>query len=583
MAFGADEVRFDARAQALDIVGHVHVDEPPFHLTGDAMRLRRVAIGAQLDGEGRLSFCPCLGTPLAVRFQGATVAPPDDLILRQPVLEVFGVPVAWAPVFWLRSAGRVGLLAPDIEWRGADGLRVGEGVHVPWVNGDGQRGLDLRAAGYLEGGAVVDAALRTAATSTRLLWDDLRGDGGLLVAARGASAPVGDAPDVAWAVDALRGGRAVQATTDVDAAARPFDSAEADAAWRSGGWTFASGVRDVALRGGDLGDLGAGGPFVVARGAGAIAETGAVDATVEGGAVRQATVGTTTFARGEGGALLASRMGPVQATVAARGLAELADDGTRPGFDGAAQARGTIAWPLARGYGSSDPDDPWVHRTEPRIEAAALATRADEVLVIPAGRGMTAPEGGAWVLAADWDNALGRWGAREAAELDALAGAVGSASQVLPALRARAAASTGWVGLRVDFARVLRAPDVGGAFVARARVGPAAGLHVALHVAARDGVDPVIARALVDAPLEPASGFLAVPGWTGGARVAVPLGPRITTRAGADVDLQASQLVAVVGALELHDPCGCVVVRATAAHRVGREGVDAWLSVDLPR
>jgi len=119
--------------------------------------------------------------------------------------------------------------------------------------------------------------------------------------------------------------------------------------------------------------------------------------------------------------------------------------------------------------------------------------------------------------------------------------------------------------------------------VARARIGPASGLNLGAHVAERDGVDPLVARALVDAPLEPASGFLALAGWTGGARLAVPLGSRVTTRAGADVDLDARQLVAAVGALELHDPCGCVVVRATAAHRIGRDGVDVWLTVDLPR
>jgi hypothetical protein len=108
-------------------------------------------------------------------------------------------------------------------------------------------------------------------------------------------------------------------------------------------------------------------------------------------------------------------------------------------------------------------------------------------------------------------------------------------------------------------------------------------VNLGAHVAERDGVDPVVARALVDAPLEPASGFLALAGWTGGARLAIPLGSRVTTRAGADMDLDARQLVAAVGALELHDPCGCVVVRATAAHRIGREGVDVWLTVDLPR
>lgn len=564
-------------------MGHVRVDEPPFHLTGDALRLRRVAIGAQLDGSGRVEFCPCLGTPLAVRFQGATVAPPDDLILRQPVLEVFGVPVAWAPVFWLRSAGRFGLLTPDVEWRGVDGLLLGGGIHVPWAKGDTKQGLDLRGAGYVQGGALVDATLRTTETSTRVQLDDLHGDSGLLVAARGASEAHDASPDVAWSVDALRGARAVQATTDVEAAARPFDRAEVEAAWRSGGWTFASGYRDAALRGSAWGDLGAGGPVVSARRAGAVADAGAYDATVEGGAVREAAVGTTSFARGEAGVLLASRAGALGATLAVRGIGELADDGTSAGRDGAAQARATLALPFARGFASSEPEDPWVHRTEPRLEAAALVTRVDDALVIPVGRGMLAPDGGAWVLAAGWDNALWRWGTRASGEVDVSGGLVGDGSQVLPALRARAAASDGWLGLRADFARVLAAGDVGGALIARARVGPAGGLHLVLHVAERDGIDPVVARALVDAPLEPASGFLASPGWTGGARVGVPIGSHVTARAGADMDLSADQLVAALGALELHDPCGCVVVRATASHRIGREGFDAWLTVDLPR
>jgi len=582
VAFGADEVRFDAHAQALEIVGHVHVDEPPFHLTGSALVLRRVPIGAELEGDGTLAFCPCLGTPLAVRFSEATVAPPHDVVLRNPVLEVFGLPVAWAPVFWMRDAARFGVLPPDVEWRGADGLFVGEGVHVPWVNGDTVRGLDLRAGAYLDGGVASELAIRSATTQTRVRWDDLRGDDGVGIAATGATR------DVAWAVDALRGPRAVRATTDVDAAARPFDRAEAQAAWRAGGWTFASGVRDVALRGGDLLDLGAGGPVVSARRADALAGAGAYDATMEGGAIRVAGGGTTTFARGEGGGLMATRAGAVGATLALRGLGDLADDGSRAGLDGAAQARATLALPLARGFASKDADDPWVHSTEPRIEGAVLATHADDVLVVPAGRGLTdTTRGGAWVAAAGWSNALGRWGSRASAELDASGGVVGDWNSVLGALRARASATGIWVALRAELARVFAASGTeGGAFLARVRVGPEFGANLAAHVAERDGVDPVVARTLVDAPLEPASGFLSLPGWTGGARLAVPLGSRITTRAGADVDFEAAratQLVAAVGALELHDPCNCVVVRASAAHRIGRDGVDVWLTVDLPR
>ena len=587
VAFGADEVRFDARARALEIVGHVHVDEPPFHLTSEALELKRVPIGAELRGDGTLAFCPCLGTPLSVRFTGATVAPPHDLVLRNPVLEVFGVPVAWAPVFWLRDTARFGVLPPDVEWRGADGLFLGEGVHIPWTRGDTVRGLDLRAGGYVDGGVATDVALRTATTQTRVRWDDLRGDDGVGVTATGS------AGDIAWSVDALRGARAVRATTDVEAAARPFDRAGITEAWRVEGWTFASGVRDVALRGGDGADLGAGGPMVSARRADALGGAGAYDATVEGGAMTESGLGTTTFARAEGGTLLATRAGPVGATLAVRGLGDVADDGTRSGLDGAGQVRAAVALPMTRAWGpgeaagggeGTDAVSPWVHRTEPRVEVAATATHTSEVLVVPAGRGMSTPGGGAWVAALGWTNAVGRPGARGAAEVDVSGGAVGDGMSAVGALRARAAATGDWVGLRADFGRVVAAPGIeGGAFVARARLGPAGGLNLAAHVAERDGVDPLLARALVDAPLEPASGFLAVPGWTGGARLAVPLGSRVTTRGGADVDLDARQLVAAVGALELHDPCGCVVVRATVAHRIGREGVDAWLTVDLPR
>jgi hypothetical protein len=95
-------------------------------------------------------------------------------------------------------------------------------------------------------------------------------------------------------------------------------------------------------------------------------------------------------------------------------------------------------------------------------------------------------------------------------------------------------------------------------------------------------VDPVLARALVDPTLEPASGFFAATGWTAGADAGVPFGSRITLRASSDADLTARELVAVGGAIELHDPCGCVVLRANGAERIGRGGVDVWLSIDLP-
>ena len=389
VAFSADELHLDTRSQALDANGDVRVDEPPFHLTSDALQLRRVPIGVELDGEGKLAFCPCLGAPLTVRFTGATIAPPHDLILRNPVLEVFGVPVAWAPAFWLRSPGRLGLLPPNLAWRGADGFFAGGGVHVPWRSGDVLHGFDLRAGAYFDGGAVVDGVVRTSATETHVRWDDLRGNDGVSIQAHGATAIAnGDRADsVAWDVDALRGTRAVQATSDLDAAARPFNRATAQAAWRSDGWVIGSQVRAVALRGSFVLDDGVAGPVLDVRRAGAIGSVGAYDATIEGGQVAGGGFGATSFARAEGGALVATRLGALGASLALRGLGDVADDGLRDGVDGVAQVRAAVGLPLANEYASADAADPWIHRTEPRLEGALVAAHTDGVLVVPAGRG----------------------------------------------------------------------------------------------------------------------------------------------------------------------------------------------------
>jgi hypothetical protein len=195
---------------------------------------------------------------------------------------------------------------------------------------------------------------------------------------------------------------------------------------------------------------------------------------------------------------------------------------------------------------------------------------------------MTGPDGLAMIAAGGWSNAIGRWGSRTAAEVDVIAGAVAGAGGARPALRGRVQAGGGWWSLEADAARLQDGGTAAGALLARGRVGPPAGLHLSAHAEERDGIDPVAARTLIDAPLAPASGFFVSDGWTGGASVGLPLGSRITLAGGADGDATAREIVDARGSLELHDPCGCVVLRATVAHRIGRDGVDAWLSVDLP-
>ncbi len=163
----ADDVTLDAKQRELELRGHVSVESPPFHLSSDALTLKRTPRGVDVDGKGRLAFCPCLGTPLTLGFAGAIVAPPGDLVLRSPTLNVYGVPIFWLPYFWLRSPARFGLLPPDVMYRGRDGVFLGEGIHLPWKTGDARNGLDLRAGAYLTGGSAFSGELRTPSSTTK--------------------------------------------------------------------------------------------------------------------------------------------------------------------------------------------------------------------------------------------------------------------------------------------------------------------------------------------------------------------------------------------------------------------------------
>ena len=223
------------------------------------------------------------------------------------------------------------------------------------------------------------------------------------------------------------------------------------------------------------------------------------------------------------------------------------------------------------------------------------------MLGVSPARGGAAIDGTAPVADAGFTTTLGRWGAREAIELGAAGGAAAGARAVTsglrPLTRARAAATLSWLGATADFARVFgddgptsaNAPSSGGAggvaAVGRVRIGRMDGPRVLANVAVRDGVDPVLARALVDAPLEPAAGFLAQEGTTGGAGVVLPWSRLLTTSIGADGDAgtlhRSAALVAARAGVEIRDRCGCLTLRVMGAHRVGRDGVDVWLALDF--
>jgi hypothetical protein len=282
----------------------------------------------------------------------------------------------------------------------------------------------------------------------------------------------------------------------------------------------------------------------------------------------------------------------LEASLSARGAGDASAQGPQRGEDRAASVRGRLAVPLARGFGGSN--DPWIHVIEPFVEGALLHARGDGLLGLSPARGGFAIDGTAPLVDAGLSSTLGRWAAREAVELTVAGGGAGGAraveSGIRPLTRARLTATLAWLGASADVARVFGEGDAsvrsaarasGFAAVGRVRLGRNDGVRVLANVATRDGIDPVLARALFDAPLEPAAGFLAREGTTGGAGIAAPWSRALTTSVGADGDATRTELVAARAGIELHDRCGCLTLRVLGAHRIGRDGVDVWVALDF--
>lgn len=614
----AESVSFDARARSLELSGDVRLDVPPFHLRSDHIKLARTRWGIEADGKGSLAFCPCLGTPVTIEFDKAIVAPPGELLLRNPKLEIYGVPVMYLPWFWLRSDEKVGVLPPDIAYRGQDGVFLGEGVHLPWKSDGTRSSLDVRAGAYVDGGFSTDVRLRSSVTTTKIRYDRLPGarapvlpashvdanaDDGLFVDSRGASRS--DGATVAWDADILRGRRGVASTSDLDAAAKPWDRAGASAAVVAGPIVAETGVRATTRRGGDLSSVEAIGPFAALRSSGALASSVTYDATVEGGSLRvsaspanidagsaSVTPDAVSYARAELGLLAATSFGPVVFSALGRASGDVAAEGRRGGKDRAGTARLHLAAPMARAFEARDgsPDarvDPIVHVIEPFLDASILHGAGDTILGSLPGRGMASARGTVPITDMGLTSTIGRWGRREALEISAAGGAVYGDSETTSAARpiARGHLSSSFenVGIQVETALVGSDARARGGFatVGRARIGSSDGVRLFANVAVRDGVDPVLSRALTDPTLESPAGWLAREGATGGAGLVVPWGSAITTSVGGDADATNAELVALRGGLELRDRCHCVTLRANGSHRIGRQGVDVWIAIDF--
>jgi hypothetical protein len=124
--------------------------------------------------------------------------------------------------------------------------------------------------------------------------------------------------------------------------------------------------------------------------------------------------------------------------------------------------------------------------------------------------------------------------------------------------------------------------------MARARLAPDSGPSLRIDAAVQGGAGAGRARAIAAGAWAALPGdelaYLSTSGITLGGELSIPWARAFRTAARGDVDLASGMLLAVRGLAEYRHPCGCLGVGLMAAHRLGRDGVDVALSVDvMPR
>jgi hypothetical protein len=570
--FEAGTVEVDPEQLKLeqDVAIRVH----RYRLTSDRLVLRRTPRGIMVDGQGRVAFCPCPDPPVTVGFSAATVAPPTDLLIENPTLRIGDVPILWLPYLWLRSPARLGVLPPRVAWRGDDGLLVGSGLHVPLgeLDATGEAdALDLYLSGYLQAGLELDARMTTDGTSTRVRFDHLRHS--LLAAdARGAQTSRSGAA-LAWRMDAIRGQRGRRGTISLEEASRRWDRAELVAQGVERDLSLALGARAIAERGGELDQPGRGGPFAHVGYGSSLGGVGRLDTWLAAESNDQRDDGSHSIGEQRVELALDARPGPLGVELSLLEGAQLDARSDRAGALAWLGGRARFGLPLVRELGARDPI---VHRVEPFVRGSGrwTTTRGDLAVAEPLERAnLLAASAGA-------TTSLGRYGQRRALRAELEGGAAGPTERIMPAVSARAVADAayGALGSGAEWT-----PDAerGIATSSRLRIGRVDALHLTASAEGRSGEQPTVADLFAGDFDARRAGRYDRTGWSLGGELGVPFASWLASALAADYDLSNEQLLGVRGTLGYRHPCGCLAALAWAGHRLGRDGLDAWLTVDL--
>lgn len=570
MDFSAGRVEVDVRMNELELSDDVLVVVDRYRLTADELKLGRSDRGIVVDGYGRVAFCRCAQPPVTVSFSGATVAPPTDLLIEDPTLRVFGMPVLWLPYLWLRSPDRMGLLPPRVAYSSEDGFLAGAGVHLPFAGGASF--LDLEAAGYVRGGVDTRLRLQTPKNAIRVRWDHLE-QSMVGVDARGATHVPG-LSNAAYRIDALRGARALEATPIVLEAAQRYDRVRGELGRNHGQVYYGIGAFGTATRGGAMESWDVWGPSVAFGGGEALGGVGEFELdgkliSLDGDGETLTRFEQRLWSRWH------ARPGPLALELELGGALGLTSSSADSGAFGSVAGRAEIGLPLRKRFGG---DDPLLHYVTPLVTASADHIVADD----QERTGGNDRERTLGHVAMGGRTSVGHWGRRSGLTFDARAGWAGgeSAAQslaagTLVAQSIRAAASLQAV------ADMQRSGEW--VAIARGRLGAESSHHLTLYVEGQRNLDSRLARIMSGDVLTntPWLNWYDADGLTSGGDFMLRWSQAVSTAVGGDLDMEHSRLLSVRGSLAYRHPCGCLATVAWAGHRLARDGVDAWLTVDL--
>ncbi len=114
------------------------------------------------------------------------------------------------------------------------------------------------------------------------------------------------------------------------------------------------------------------------------------------------------------------------------------------------------------------------------------------------------------------------------------------------------------------------------------RFGRVDSIHLSVFGEGRRSLEPVLSRLVRrDSWDAPDAGFYAAQGFSAGGEALVPWTHWLATSVAVARDLTHEEWLSMSGALGYRHPCGCLATLGWVGHRLGREGIDVQVSVDL--